>query len=184
MKTVTTAMLQAWQTLADRAAEAACVPAALVMRVWPEQIEVLISSLSPDNPYEAHEKADLGTGLYCETVMNTRQPLLVSDALSDPGWADNPDVRLNMISYLGVPLVWPDHSIFGTICVLDRQPRRYSSDTLRLLQLLRAVIEEDFATLVGGPSKGGYREQRMLAFENCITVLRDGAGHEQNGIRH
>ncbi len=178
VKTVSAALLEEWQGLANQAAEAAQVPAALVMRVWPEQIEVLISSLGADNPYEEHEKADLGTGLYCETVMATRQPLLVPDALSDPEWADNPDVKLNMISYLGVPLVWPDDSIFGTVCVLDRKARHYDASTLRMLQALKAIIETDFHAIHAGESKRAdpRHSPQWQAFERSIAELRSSHG--------
>ena len=45
----------------------------------------------------------------------------------------NPDIKLGMISYLGVPISWPDGEIFGTICVLDRQSNGYSDLYLKLL---------------------------------------------------
>ena len=67
--------------------------------------------------------AKLNTGLYCETVMATRSPLHVPNALNDPDWKNNPDVELDVISYLGIPLIWPDGSVFGTICVLDGKIR-------------------------------------------------------------
>jgi len=44
-------------------------------------IKVLVSSESQGNPYERDEAACLNTGLYCETVMKTRELLLVPDAL-------------------------------------------------------------------------------------------------------
>lgn len=136
--------LKSWQKIIDGAAEIYNVPAALIMRVWPEQIEVLVSSLGDSNPYEPNEMADLGTGLYCETVMMTRQQLLIPNALDDPDWENNPDVKLNMIHYLGVPLVWPDEEIFGTMCVLDRITRKHSKAFQELLWALKRVIESDF----------------------------------------
>ena len=46
------------------------------MRVKQQNIKVLIASKSHGNPYEPDEEAlALNTGLYCETVMNTRRPL-------------------------------------------------------------------------------------------------------------
>eukprot|EP01031_Cornospumella_fuschlensis_P012565 gene12565-15351_t len=117
--------LAKWQTTTDVMAGVFNVPAGLIMRVLPEQIEVLVSSHSDGNPYEADEKAKLNTGLYCETVMATRGLLHVPDALEDEDWRCNPDVALNMISYLGVPLLWPDNQVFGTICVLDNKKRNY-----------------------------------------------------------
>jgi GAF domain-containing protein len=165
--------MERWQKSADLMARAARVPAALVMRVWPEQIEVLVSSLGDDNPYEAHEKADLGTGLYCETVMATREALLVPNALLDPAWENNPDIGLNMISYHGVPLVWPDDTIFGTVCMLDRQPRDFAPPSLQLLQGLKALIETDFRTICN-IERDAHNELVLQDFEARVRQLTGG----------
>ncbi|GAB2842129.1 hypothetical protein GCM10027277_06560 [Pseudoduganella ginsengisoli] len=136
--------LHKWQKTTDVMAGIFDVPAGLIMRVLPEQIEVLVTSHTEGNPYEADEKADLHTGLYCETVMATRQLLHVPHALEDAAWAANPDVKLNMISYLGVPLQWPDNEVFGTICVLDSKKRHYQDKYVELLWEIKAAIERDF----------------------------------------
>ncbi|MDN3920270.1 GAF domain-containing protein [Roseateles violae] len=169
-KDVPQGYMERWQQSADLVAAAARVPAALVMRVWPEQIEVLISSLGDDNPYEEHEKADLGTGLYCETVMATREALLVPDALLDPAWDHNPDIRLNMISYLGVPLVWPDDTIFGTVCMLDRKSRDFRPPSLQLLLGLKDLIEADFRAICGS-ERETRDEQRLQDFKARVRSL-------------
>jgi hypothetical protein len=69
------------------------------MKVEPPNIRVFVRSESEGNPYERDERASLNTGLYCETVMKTRQFLLVPDALADQEWNANPDIKLGMISY-------------------------------------------------------------------------------------
>lgn len=140
-------IVRKWQEIVDLLAEIMRVPAALVMRVDPPSIEVFVSSESKGNPYEPAERADLNTGLYCETVMKTRQPLLVADALRDEAWKTNPDIKLGMISYLGVPISWPDGRIFGTICVLDREPNQYSDAYLRLLVQWRDVLQADLQSI-------------------------------------
>jgi len=89
-----------WQEIVNLLAEIMHVPAALVMQVEPPNIKVFVSSDSARNPYEHGELASLNSGLYCETVMKTRQPLLVTDALVDEEWKSNPDIKLGMISYL------------------------------------------------------------------------------------
>src|SRR3954452_11448819 len=100
-------ILRKWQGIVDLLADIVRVPSALIMRVEPSNIKVLVASESEGNPYETGEEASLNTGLYCETVMNTRQPLLVPDALQDEDWKSNPDIKLGMISYLGVPISCP-----------------------------------------------------------------------------
>jgi len=136
-----------WQQTTNVMADVFDVPAGLIMRVRPQQIEVLVSSHTPGNPYEAHEKANLNTGLYCETVMATRSLLHVPDALEDEHWKDNPDVALNMISYLGVPLLWPNDEVFGTICVLDSKKRNYQQRYVDLLWEIKRAIEADFQVI-------------------------------------
>src|SRR5215467_15243430 len=101
-------LVQKWQEIVNLLAEIIHVPSALIMKVEPPNIRVFASSESKGNPYEPDEVACLNTGLYCETVMKTRQPLLVPDALRDVEWQYNPDIKPGMISYLGLPICWPD----------------------------------------------------------------------------
>jgi GAF domain-containing protein len=108
-----------WQRIVDVMGRVVGVPAGLIMRVDSPQIEVFLSSATEGNPYQKGERADLNTGHYCETVMKQRAPLLVPDALKDPEWDHNPDIRLGMTFFLGYPVTWSDGEIFGTICVLD-----------------------------------------------------------------
>lgn len=90
------------QKILDILAEIMNVPAALIMKVHPRQIEVFVKSSNKKNVYKEGEMAHLGAGLYCETVMATRNELLVPNALKDPEWDHNPDIELGMISYLGL----------------------------------------------------------------------------------
>ncbi|MEX3957684.1 ATP-binding protein [Trinickia sp. EG282A] len=136
-----------WQEIVNLLAEIMRVPSALIMQVEPPNIKVFVSSESTGNPYEPAETAALNTGLYCETVMKTGQPLLVPDALQDEAWKSNPDIKLGMVSYLGVPISWPNGEIFGTICVLDRKKNSYSKVFLRLLLMWRDVLQADLRTL-------------------------------------
>ena len=99
-------LLAQWQELMSLVSVDCGVPAALIMRVHPSQIEVLVSDGS-DSPYHPGERENLCTGLYCEHVIATRERLHIPNALTDPNWDHNPDLRLGMISYLGHPLLWP-----------------------------------------------------------------------------
>jgi PAS domain S-box-containing protein len=135
--------LKKWQQTVELLAKIFEVPAGLIMRVLPKQIEVLVSSHTECNPYDAYEKADLNTGLYCETVMKTRSQLNVVNALEEEEWKNNPDVKLDMISYLGIPLLWPGNHIFGTICVLDSKARKFSKNYQDLLWEFKRSIEND-----------------------------------------
>jgi GAF domain-containing protein len=117
-------VMRKWQEILDLLADILHVPSALIMRAEPPNIKVFVSSESKGNPYEPDEVACLNTGLYCETVMNTRRPLIVRDALQDEAWKSNPDVKLGMISYLGVPISWPRwRDIWNDLCSRQEKQR-------------------------------------------------------------
>jgi formate hydrogenlyase transcriptional activator len=79
--------------------------------------------------------------------MKTRQLLLVPDALVDEEWKSNPDIKLGMISYLGLPITWPNGDIFGTICVLDEKNNNHSELHTKLLSQIRDLMQEDLRWL-------------------------------------
>jgi diguanylate cyclase (GGDEF)-like protein/PAS domain S-box-containing protein len=139
--TVPGTILDAWQATVDLIAEIMHVPAALIMRVHPWEIEVFVTSHSSGNVYEAGERAKLDTGLYCETVMDTQNFLCVPNALEDPHWDNNPDIELGMVSYYGLPLAWPNGEVFGTFCVLDDKANTYSETHRGLLERFRDSIQ-------------------------------------------
>jgi diguanylate cyclase (GGDEF)-like protein/PAS domain S-box-containing protein len=139
--TVPAPILETWQATVDLIAELIQVPAALIMRVHPWEIEVFVTSHSSGNVYEAGERAELDTGLYCETVMDTQSFLCVPNALEDPRWDKNPDIELGMISYYGLPLTWPSGEIFGTFCVLDNKKNAYTETYCGLIERFRDSIQ-------------------------------------------
>ena len=142
------AKLQDWQDMVDITSEILKVPAALIMRLKDPDIEVFVSSLGKENPYHPGDKEKLwGSGLYCEKVIKRRKKLLIPNALKDQNWKDNPDIKLNMISYLGFPIFLPNGKIFGTICVLDNKENSYSDIFEKLIVKFRNIIQSDIETL-------------------------------------
>lgn len=137
-----------WQTIVDLMAKIMEVPAGLIMKIEPPQIEVFLSSKTKRNPYEKGERANLDTGLYCETVIKQRAPLLVPDALRDPEWDHNPDIKLGMIYYCGFPLEWPGGEIFGTICVLDYKDNSKATAYNDLISEFKQVVEGDLQLIL------------------------------------
>ena len=142
-------LLERWQSIIDLLAELSNVPAALIMRVKGDHIEVFRTSGSEGNPYPlgATEHYYHKCGLYCEHAIRTNRKLLIPNALEDPDWKDNPDVALNMISYLGFPILFPDSTPFGTICILDNKYNPYTSNIEELMIQFRDIIEFQIAQL-------------------------------------
>ena len=163
-------IIQKWQEFVNLLAEIMHVPSASIMRADPPHIKVFVSSTSEGNPCEP---GALDTGPYCETVMKTGQPLLVPDALENEAWKANPHVKLGMISYLGVPISWPDGRLFGTICVRDNKRNEYSEAYLKLMLHFRDMLQADLKSLVRSHGEIEEREAkiRRLVDANIIGIF-------------
>ncbi len=140
-------MFDSWQNVVDLLASVADVPAALIMRVSEDSISVFRRSDTENNPYQDGESEPLGQGLYCETVLKTQHQLLIPNATKDPKWDKNPDLKLGMLAYCGVPLNWPNGTPFGTICILDSKTNHFSHHAVSLLASFKVTIEAQLETL-------------------------------------
>lgn len=136
--------LAKWQKTVDLAAELFGADAALIRRADGNQSAVLVNSQNVGNPYRLSQRSELGSGCYCDAVMLGRVQLIVGDAGQDPAWKNRLAANNDMLSYFGVPLVWPDRSMFGTLCVADRSSREFSPALQQLLARFKELIEGDF----------------------------------------
>ena len=153
-------------------AELIGIPAALIMRLVESDIEVFISSQSDGNPYRFGDHEHFfGSGLYCETVINTNDKLRIPNALADEKWKNNPDVKLNMISYLGFPILLPDGNPFGTICVLDNKENAYSETYENLIKNFREIIQSQLE-LIYMNTLLGEKNKKLSDYFAEIKVLR------------
>jgi len=143
-------VLRKWQRIVDLSANIMRVPSAVVTKLEPPHCtcyRTLVSSNSKGNPFPIDEIFSMDIGTFCETVIKTREPVLVTNALEDDQWKLAPEIQVGMVSYLGFPVRWPDGRVFGTICVLDDKANRYSDLYQELLLHYRDVLQGDLETL-------------------------------------
>jgi PAS domain S-box-containing protein len=78
-----------------------------------------------------------------------------------------------MISYLGVPISWPDGELFGTICVLDNKSNEYNNLYLKLLLQWREVLQSDLGSITRRHRELEERDAkiRRLVDSNIIGIV-------------
>lgn len=83
----------------------------------------------------------------CGHTILQEGPLIVPDAIADQRFADNPLVAgpPKIRFYAGQPVHGPDGSRVGTLCIIDRQPRRFSEEDRRTLADLAAIVDREFS---------------------------------------
>jgi diguanylate cyclase (GGDEF)-like protein/PAS domain S-box-containing protein len=87
---------------------------------------------------------------FCSVCIAREKPLLVEDARAHDLFRDNPLVTGEpyIRSYLGIPIASEEGILLGTLCVIDRAPRRFSGDHLPALRVLAQLAEQCIKTHV------------------------------------
>ncbi|MGB7485437.1 MAG: GAF domain-containing protein, partial [Phormidesmis sp.] len=80
---------------------------------------------------------------FCQHVVSTAEPLVVADARLHPLVKDNLAIaELGVIAYLGIPLTVSEGHVLGALCVIDTQPREWTSRDIETLKELAALVVE------------------------------------------
>ncbi|MEZ7187244.1 ATP-binding protein [uncultured Pseudoalteromonas sp.] len=168
-------LVQSWNKTLAVLALIAEVPVALVMKIENNIISVFSKNDNQANPFEIGDSEELeDSGLYCEHVIKTQNLLNIPNALIDDDWKENPDIKLNMISYLGLPICAGDTTPFGTICILDSKPHEYNEPIIKLLETIKQSFETQLKLL--HQQKQAFEQQQ---FTELATLIR-GIAHEIN----
>lgn len=82
---------------------------------------------------------------FCGHVVAEEAPLVVEDARKDQRFSDNPLVTgaPALRSYVGLPIRSADGFVLGSLCVIDREPRKLEPGQLESLVDLVALVEHE-----------------------------------------
>lgn len=158
-------VLTEWQSIIDTAAKVFGVPAGLITRVDGDQIELLLSSNTENNPYTVGYTSQYpDSGWYCERTLRSRGLNHIPDALADPEWKDNPAATgMHIVSYVGLPIRRPDGGEFGTVCFLDNKANRHNELHIKMLGMIQRMIELSLRVI--------FDKQQLLRHERLLEDL-------------
>ena len=120
------------ETLARLCARMLDVPMALVSLVEDER-QFFAASCGLPGPW-ADERHTRLSHSFCQHVVVSRQPFVVSDARSHPLVRESLAIRdLGVVAYAGIPLTSDDDEVLGTLCAIDHKPRTWTKADLEAL---------------------------------------------------
>jgi hypothetical protein len=127
--------------IAETARRILDTPVALISLVDADR-QVFVSSPGFKEPWASRGETPLSHSVCAETVVY-REPLVLSDARSDDRLCNSPAVKeLDVVAYLGIPLISSDGHVLGALCVIDQTPRDWEPAQVELLETLaRAVLD-------------------------------------------
>jgi len=111
-----------------------------LMSLVEEERQFFASSYGLPEPW-ATERGTTLLHSFCQHVVVSNQPLLVSDARKHPLVQRNLAIEdLDVIAYIGVPLVDARDNTLGSLCVIEHEPRQWRSQEVELLHDIAAAV--------------------------------------------
>lgn len=141
------------------------------------------SQVGLKDPWSSQRSTPLSHS-FCKHVVENRQPLIVSDARTEPILQGNLAIRdLSVIGYLGIPLTLDNGETMGSFCVIDSEPRQWTRIEIEIMTELAELVMKEFNAR-SKVRRGGERAKQdlqklQLNILSIIEKLDTGLSHEQ-----
>jgi hypothetical protein len=120
------------ETLARLCADVLGVPVALITLVEADR-QIFAACRGLPEPWAGERQTRLSHS-FCQHVVVSRQPFVVSDAREHPAVRENLAIRdLGVIAYAGIPLTSGNDEVLGSFCAIDNEPRVWTKADLDVL---------------------------------------------------
>ncbi|UTW59226.1 GAF domain-containing protein [Kordiimonas sp. SCSIO 12603] len=115
-----------------------------IVQLHEGEFKTVVVSDNEDNFLKVGDSWSLEIESFCRRIMETGEGLYVENAPCIEEWKHIPPVADGpVVSYLGLPIYWPDNTLFGTICVIDTKGTEYDSTLVDLMEQFRDLISKD-----------------------------------------
>ena len=170
---ITREIIREWRKIVNFAAEIIGVSCAIIRRNDPPDLELVVSSDSVENLFAPGDRGPADK-YYCGQVIGSGKNCIISNGRKEKKSRMSRDLKRGMVSYMGMPLFWPDGAIYGTISVLDARERKFPERFKKLLNMFRELVESSLRSLYQN-----VVNQRNL--EHILDNLSEGVmAHDNN----
>ncbi|NOU59785.1 PAS domain-containing sensor histidine kinase [Marinifilum caeruleilacunae] len=134
---ISNAVLSKWQDVLDLTSKSFNISNVFITRVSNSDIELLLKSNSSQKEFKLGVKERLDSSHYGK-VFTSDKKLGADDFLLE---------NSNEITYLGYPLKADNGQWFGSLCIVDKNKRKFDSAVKKFFKEFKNMIEEDLSSL-------------------------------------
>ncbi|SDL27879.1 HD domain-containing phosphohydrolase [Halarsenatibacter silvermanii] len=136
-----------WQNIVDLLAEIIGAEAGFITRIFGEKIKILKRDSETESDIEEGDFIELAE-VYCHKAVNDEKMVEINDARKIDRWQGSAELDMGFVSYLGMPIYHQvNRGVFGTLCVVDREPRNFQQKEKDLLRELKCSIENQLENI-------------------------------------
>lgn len=150
--------LDKWQELLEIVSSIYDVPIAMILKVNRNNVEIAARNENALEYHRLDSTISLETGLFWDMMIARKKHLYVKNGLEC--FFNKVEIDENdYIYYYGCPLIWPDGSLYGSICVLEQKQIKLPQKYPEILQKFGSLINKDLNLLVNDQEKDFLIEQ-------------------------
>ena len=127
--------------LADMARMVVEAPVALITLIDADR-QLFLSCPGLDDPWATRGETPLSHSI-CTEAIAYREPLVLNDVRRDEQLCNSPAAtELEVVAYLGIPLITDRGHVLGALCAIDHEPRDWSDEQVELVKTLARAVTD------------------------------------------